>query len=70
MTALTYVQKLKRDLETLVESVRLDIEELAKADLTKEDREAVRKHMTWCQNEHRELLRKFEKAQPEEEPKG
>jgi len=46
---MTPLEKLKRDLETLRDSLTLDAEELKRA--SPADRKAILEHMKWCADE-------------------
>ena len=46
---MTRLEILKRDLETLRESMRLDAEELARA--TPQQKQAILEHLKWCADE-------------------
>lgn len=45
---MTKAEKLKRDIETLQESIRQDWQDLAALNLTPEERLGIRKHLKWC----------------------
>jgi hypothetical protein len=47
--------KIKRDMETLLESIRLDWVDLAKNGFNPQERENVRKHIQWCIEELKTL---------------
>jgi hypothetical protein len=47
---LTKIEKLKRDIQTLRDSMHLDAEELLRA-TSPEDQQAIREHLQWCANE-------------------
>ncbi len=46
---MTRIEILKRDLETLRESMKLDAEELARA--TPQEKQAILEHLRWCADE-------------------
>ncbi len=46
---MTRLEKLKRDIETLRDSMRLDAEELQHA--SPEERKAIQEHLQWCADE-------------------
>jgi hypothetical protein len=52
----TSQEMLRRDIETLLESVRLDWQELAQRSLTTDQMQAVRKHIDSCHRELRDLI--------------
>ena len=53
-------EKLKRDIGTLCESVRLEWREVEGKDLSTNERLDLINHIKWCANELSLLLKKFE----------
>lgn len=47
---LTKIEKLKRDIQTLKDSIELDSRELLQT-TSPEDQKAIREHLQWCANE-------------------
>ena len=45
---MTKADKLKRDIETIQESIRQDWQDLAAMNLTRQERLGIRKHLKWC----------------------
>ena len=52
-------EKLKRDIETLRESIRMEWQEVEGKDLSESDRLTLMDHIQWCVNELELLHRKF-----------
>jgi hypothetical protein len=59
--------EIKRNIDTLRESIRLDWEDLAKTGLTASDRNGLIKHVKWCVLELNALILAFEMADLEGE---
>ncbi|MFC4292337.1 hypothetical protein ACFOWX_07905 [Sphingorhabdus arenilitoris] len=53
---LSEIQELRNDAEALVESIRLDWRDLAELPLTQEQRQGIRTHIQWAQEELGGLL--------------
>jgi hypothetical protein len=53
-------EKLKRDIETLRESIRIEWQEVEGKDLSPGERQDLMTHIRWCTNELSLLLQKFE----------
>ncbi|WP_156256110.1 hypothetical protein [Sandarakinorhabdus oryzae] len=54
--------KIKRDIETLRESIRLDWADWSKVDLSPSERKGLSQHIKWCALELNALLLAFEMA--------
>ena len=54
---MTEIEKLKRDIETLTESLKIDEQELRQA--TKEERDGILRHGEWCATELDILIEKL-----------
>ncbi len=54
---MTRLEKLKRDIETLRDSMKLDAAELARA--SPEEKRGILKHMKWCAEEMAALMGMF-----------
>lgn len=52
---MTEVEKIRRNIETLRESMRLGWQEMAGTPTTPEERASLRKHLNWCAREILEL---------------
>lgn len=52
---MTNDDKIRRDIDTLMESMRLGWQELALGDFTAQKRAGIRKHLNWCIAELSEL---------------
>ena len=53
-------EKLKRDIDTLRESIRIEWQEVEGKDLSSVERHDLINHIRWCANELSLLLKKFE----------
>lgn len=53
-------EKLIRDIDTLRESIRLDWQEIGTKSLTDEEKQGIRQHIGWCQNELDNLLKRLD----------
>jgi hypothetical protein len=53
-------EKLKRDIHTLRESIRIEWQEVEGKDLSAVERLELMNHIRWCANELTLLLKKFE----------
>lgn len=56
---MTPQEKLKRDIQTLMESIKIDVQDLQKVELSPQDRQGIRRHLKWCQDELRSLALQF-----------
>ena len=57
-------EKLARDIETLLESIRLGCAELATKELSAQDRKGLIKNIKWCAHNLNLLLITIEHGQP------
>ncbi len=57
---MTHHEKLKRDMEVLRESIRLEWQDVEARDLAGHERLDLMTHIKWCVNELSLLLQKFE----------
>jgi hypothetical protein len=62
----TEYEQLKRDIETLQESMRLDWEDLAKGGLSAESRAGIYRHIEWCIEEYTNLLKRLDQVPAEQ----
>jgi len=59
---MTDQQKRLRDIDTLMESIRLNYADLGKLAMTAEERKGIRQHIGWCIKELTELLTRLDSA--------
>ena len=64
---MTEMDKLKRDIDTLRESIRLDWQELAQLALTADERQGIRDHIEICQEDLRDLLNRLDQLKDEQD---
>lgn len=57
---MTHHEKLKRDIEALRDSIRLEWQDVEAKNLTEHERLDLMTHIKWCANELNLLLQKFE----------
>jgi type VI protein secretion system component VasK len=55
-------EKIRRDIDTLVESMRLDWQDLSKGDLSAQERAGIREHLDWCIKELSELRARLDEV--------
>lgn len=53
-------EKLLRDIETLLEAVRLDWRDIESKHLTQEEKTGIKKHIRWCLDELKILHKKLD----------
>ena len=53
------IERLERDIKMLVQSIRIDSEELAFRRLSSEEKHKIKQHIQWCIDELRELVKRF-----------
>ncbi|MFA6163137.1 MAG: hypothetical protein WC685_06890 [Methylobacter sp.] len=57
---MTSQEKLKRAIDTLRESIKLDWQDLASKQLTTDERHGLRQHIEWCNSELKNLYERLE----------
>lgn len=56
---MTSQEKLKRDIDTLRDSIKLDWQDLASKQLTQDERKGLKEHIEWCSSELNSLYERL-----------
>lgn len=57
---MTAQEKVKRDIDTMLESINCNIGDLQKPGLSSEERAGIKQHLIWCQDQLSDLIQQLE----------